>query len=72
MQTPQIFERKILEEAYRAVLDAKAAVTDEVSAVERGGGKAALVSNDQPNFKITYPGDLELAEFVLTQRRKSR
>lgn len=68
MQTPQIFERKLLEDAYRAVSETKVAVTDEVSAVERNGGKVVLVPNEQPNFKITYPGDLQLAEFVLTQK----
>jgi 2-C-methyl-D-erythritol 4-phosphate cytidylyltransferase len=72
MQTPQIFERKLLEQAYRAVFEAKAIVTDEVSAVERAGKTVVLVSNDQPNFKITYPADLELAELVLSQRAKSR
>jgi 2-C-methyl-D-erythritol 4-phosphate cytidylyltransferase len=60
-----------LQDAYRAVAEAKIVVTDEVSAVERNGGKVVLVSNEQPNFKITYPGDLELAEFVLTQKTKS-
>ena len=43
-------------------------VTDEVSAVERLGHKIVLVLNDEFNFKITYPQDLALAEFVLTQR----
>ncbi|MEY2541194.1 MAG: 2-C-methyl-D-erythritol 4-phosphate cytidylyltransferase [Verrucomicrobiota bacterium] len=71
MQTPQIFERKILEQAYRAVFDAKAAVTDEVSAVERNGGKVVLVENDDFNFKITYERDLKLAELVLQQRAGS-
>lgn len=72
MQTPQIFERKKLEDAYRAVFAGNISVTDEVSAIERNGGKVVLVPNDQPNFKITYPGDLPLAEFVLTQRSKAR
>jgi len=70
MQTPQIFERQLIEEAYRAVYAEDISVTDEVSAVERLGGKIALVLNDDFNFKITYPRDLPLAEFVLTQRRK--
>src|SRR6266566_9475015 len=35
MQTPQIFERALLEEAYRAVYAGNVSVTDEVSAVER-------------------------------------
>jgi 2-C-methyl-D-erythritol 4-phosphate cytidylyltransferase len=70
MQTPQIFERELIEEAYRTVSAEDISVTDEVSAVERLGRKVALVLNDEFNFKITYPRDLPLAEFVLTQRRK--
>jgi 2-C-methyl-D-erythritol 4-phosphate cytidylyltransferase len=70
MQTPQMFERALIDEAYRAVYAEKILVTDEVSAVERLGRKVALVLNDDFNFKITYPRDLLLAEFVLTQRRK--
>ena len=69
MQTPQIFERQLIEEAYRAVYAANLFVTDEVSAVERLGRKVALVLNDDFNFKITYPRDLPLAEFVLRRRR---
>ncbi len=68
MQTPQIFERALIEEAYRAVFADEVSVTDEVSAVERLGRKVFLVSTDDFNFKITYPRDLALAEFVLKQR----
>jgi 2-C-methyl-D-erythritol 4-phosphate cytidylyltransferase len=69
MQTPQIFERQLIEEAYRAVYAEDISVTDEVSAVERLGRRVALVLNDDFNFKITYPRDLSLAELVLKQRR---
>jgi 2-C-methyl-D-erythritol 4-phosphate cytidylyltransferase len=68
MQTPQIFERQLIEEAYRAVYAENVSVTDEVSAVERLGRKVVLVLNDDFNLKITYPRDLPLAEFVLKQR----
>ena len=68
MQTPQIFERKILEQAYQVVAEKMLLVTDEVSAVELIGRKAALVVNDEFNFKITYPRDLSLAGFILRQR----
>ena len=68
MQTPQIFERKLIEDAYRGVYAEKASVTDEVSAVERLGHKIALVLNDDFNFKITYPRDLPLADFILRER----
>jgi 2-C-methyl-D-erythritol 4-phosphate cytidylyltransferase len=68
MQTPQIFETRLLREAYRTVFDQNIVVTDEVSAVERLGRKIVLVPNEDLNFKITYPQDLPFAEFVLNQR----
>jgi len=71
MQTPQIFERKLIVDAYRRVYADNASVTDEVSALERLGHKIALILNDDFNFKITYPRDLPVADFILTQRRRS-
>jgi 2-C-methyl-D-erythritol 4-phosphate cytidylyltransferase len=68
MQTPQIFARELLIEAYETVTAKKILVTDEVSAVQYLGRKVVLVPNDDFNFKITYPRDLPLAEFVLRQR----
>ncbi len=68
METPQVFDRALIVEAYRAVFAGKASVTDEVSAVERLGRKVVLVLNDDFNFKITYRRDLPLAEFILRQR----
>jgi 2-C-methyl-D-erythritol 4-phosphate cytidylyltransferase len=70
MQTPQIFERTLIEEAYHAVAD-DVLVTDEVSAVERLGREVVLVLNDEFNFKITYPRDLALGESILQQRARS-
>ena len=72
MQTPQIFERKLIEDAYHDVYAENASVTDEVSAVERLGHKIALVLNDDFNFKITYPRDLPVADFILRERAKDR
>jgi 2-C-methyl-D-erythritol 4-phosphate cytidylyltransferase len=71
METPQIFERKLIQDAYRAVYAQNISVTDEVSAVEQFGHKVVLVLNDDFNFKITYPRDLPLAELVLRQRQDS-
>ena len=68
MQTPQVFEKKLLEQAYELVVKNKISVTDEVSAVELLKHKIVLVPNHDFNFKITYPRDLPLAEFVLKQR----
>jgi 2-C-methyl-D-erythritol 4-phosphate cytidylyltransferase len=71
MQTPQIFERKLLEEAYRVVFAEKLRITDEVSAVEHLGRKVVLVPGDDFNFKITFGRDFKLAEFILRQRLSS-
>jgi 2-C-methyl-D-erythritol 4-phosphate cytidylyltransferase len=71
MQTPQIFQRQLIEEAYRDVYAENISVTDEVSAVQRLGRKVVLVLNDDFNFKVTYPRDLPVAEFILKQRMDS-
>lgn len=70
MQTPQIFARQLLLDAYAQVAIKQLAVTDEVSAVEALGRKVVVVPNEQFNFKITYPPDLALAELVLASRRQ--
>ena len=68
MQTPQIFARELLAEAYNAVAAHNLSITDEVSAIENIGRPVMLVPNDDFNFKITFPADLVLAEMVLRQR----
>jgi 2-C-methyl-D-erythritol 4-phosphate cytidylyltransferase len=70
MQTPQIFERTLINDAYRGVFAKNLLITDEVSAIEHAGGRVVLVPNDDFNFKVTYPRDLQLAEFVLNERAK--
>jgi len=68
MQTPQIFARNLLAEAYEAVRAKNLSITDEISAVENLGRKVMLVPNDDFNFKITFPTDLVLAGMVQRQR----
>lgn len=68
MQTPQIFSRELLVDAYAAVAAKKLSITDEVSAVEQLGAKVLLVPNEEFNVKITYPRDLQLAQSALTRR----
>lgn len=68
MQTPQAFARELIVQAYDALAAKNAVVTDEVSAVEQLGRKVVLVPNQDFNFKITYPRDFLLAEFVFRQR----
>ncbi len=68
MQTPQIFARDLLVEAYAAVAKGQLSITDEVSALEHLGHTVVLVANSEPNLKITYPADLALAELLLRAR----
>jgi 2-C-methyl-D-erythritol 4-phosphate cytidylyltransferase len=52
----------------RAFAEAEAdefAGTDEASLLERAGFQVAVVPGSPRNFKVTQPGDLELAEFYL-------
>lgn len=78
METPQIFRADWLREAYQFVFDSCGAVTDEVSALEAIGRPVQLVENKKPNFKITVPADLAVAEALLRpaasrgKRRRSK
>lgn len=65
METPQIFRKNLLLEAYRAVECSGFLVTDEVSALEMISIPTFLVPNPSPNLKITFPEDIALAELLL-------
>lgn len=71
METPQIFSLALLREAYAVVLEQGEVVTDEVSAVTGIGHPVKLVENNEPNLKITVPGDLVVAEAILKGRSAS-
>lgn len=64
-QTPQIFQKKLLLEAYESALKENFVGTDDASLVERIGGKIQMVEGDRENLKITYPVDLRIAELIL-------
>ncbi len=65
-QTPQMFRYAILQHAFRKA--GGASITDEAQAVEALGVKPRLVLGSPANIKVTYPGDLELAEAILASR----
>jgi 2-C-methyl-D-erythritol 4-phosphate cytidylyltransferase len=71
-QTPQGFRCGLLKRAF-AEAEADGFVgTDEASVVERAGTQVAVVQGSPANFKITQPGDLELAEFYLQHQPVTR
>ena len=65
METPQVFEVRLLRKAYEAVADWNLTITDEVSALEAIGIPVKLIESHHPNPKITTPADLVLAEALL-------
>jgi 2-C-methyl-D-erythritol 4-phosphate cytidylyltransferase len=64
-QTPQMFRHRMLSTA----LANAPAVTDEAGAVEALGLKPKLVAADTINLKVTFPLDLQLAEWILANRK---
>jgi len=65
METPQVFAAGLLRRAYERVLESGELVTDEVSAVQALGEPVYLVETPEPNPKITFAGDIALAEAIL-------
>ena len=61
-QTPQMFRLGLLREALQRF---GAQATDEASAVEALGLQPRLVAGEFENFKLTWPGDLAMAERLL-------
>jgi 2-C-methyl-D-erythritol 4-phosphate cytidylyltransferase len=64
-QTPQGARFGLLKRAFEEAVTDEFAGTDEASVLERAGVEVWVVAGSARNFKITQPGDLELAEFYL-------
>ena len=64
-QTPQGARFGLLRRAFIEAEADEFSGTDEASLLERSGIEVAVVSGSARNFKITQPGDIELAEFYL-------
>ncbi len=59
METPQIFAKDLIQQAYQNVQQGDAQITDEVSALQLLGQGTTLVENSSPNPKITVQADLD-------------
>lgn len=68
VQTPQIFDRRILEEAHQKAASAGYYGTDDASLLEWVGYPVQMVEGMQENIKVTTPDDLWLAERILAMR----
>jgi 2-C-methyl-D-erythritol 4-phosphate cytidylyltransferase len=64
VQTPQVFDRKVLARAYAEDRDG---ATDDATLVERIGVKVSVFMGAYTNIKITTPEDLLIAKAFLQQ-----
>jgi 2-C-methyl-D-erythritol 4-phosphate cytidylyltransferase len=67
VQTPQVFDIQLLKAANRQPY--RDAFTDDASVVEAYGVAVTLVEGNRENIKITTPGDLNMAEAVISNNR---
>jgi 2-C-methyl-D-erythritol 4-phosphate cytidylyltransferase len=68
MQTPQVFDRKLITEAYQFIQKNKFPITDDASAVEQLGQKVHLLESSTLNLKITREADWKILELWLGKR----
>ena len=64
-QTPQGARFATMQRAFAEAAADEFQGTDEASLLERAGVPVVVVAGSARNFKVTQPGDLELAEFYL-------
>lgn len=64
-QTPQVFPRELIVEAYRSASDGDLGATDDAALVERRGGEVHVVRGSSRNIKVTRSDDMAIAETLL-------
>ena len=69
VQTPQVFDRKLLEQAHAKGRTNGSAATDDAALVEALGHRVRIVMGDHRNLKVTTPEDLVMAQALLRRRR---
>lgn len=71
-QTPQVFRRDWLSEAYAQRDKLGKDITDDAQLVEAAGHPVHLVEGSTSNIKITTKGDVALADAILKSRPKPK
>ncbi|MEX0686860.1 MAG: 2-C-methyl-D-erythritol 4-phosphate cytidylyltransferase [Balneolales bacterium] len=70
-QTPQIFRKEILVDAYLKGQQSDNVFTDDASLVEFAGYPVKIIPGDVRNIKLTYPDDLKRAQYIMKEVWKS-
>ena len=71
-QTPQVFRRDWLLDAYAKRATFKGTITDDAQLIEAAGHSVYLVPGESTNIKITTKADLYLAEAILKSRPEKK
>ncbi|HEX4588414.1 MAG TPA: 2-C-methyl-D-erythritol 4-phosphate cytidylyltransferase [Gemmataceae bacterium] len=71
-QTPQVFRREWLTDAYDRRAELGKEITDDAQLVEAAGHPVHVVEGSPTNIKITTKDDLALAAAILTSRPKPK
>jgi 2-C-methyl-D-erythritol 4-phosphate cytidylyltransferase len=72
IQTPQVFDKKLLGQAYAQRSRIQGPITDDAQLVEAIGHPVTMVESDFTNIKITTKKDLLLASAILKSRPKPK
>jgi 2-C-methyl-D-erythritol 4-phosphate cytidylyltransferase len=72
VQTPQVFRRELILEAYHEARLQGWTGTDDASFVERFGHTVAVASGERFNIKVTTPEDLEWGASFMEQCQRKR
>jgi 2-C-methyl-D-erythritol 4-phosphate cytidylyltransferase len=70
-QTPQVFSRSLLEEAFRRVGRNSSLYTDCSGLVAQAGNRIRIVDGDRDNLKVTHLRDLKLVRDILANRTRT-
>jgi 2-C-methyl-D-erythritol 4-phosphate cytidylyltransferase len=70
VQTPQVFDRSLLEKAHSRAAAVGYKGTDDASLLEWLGVRVKVLAGETDNIKITTPEDLWLAEVILRKRKE--
>lgn len=71
-QTPQVFARQVLLDAYAAIDRVPKPITDDAQVVEAAGHAVSVVEGDPRNIKITTGGDMALAQALIRSLPKPK
>ena len=75
-QTPQVFDKKLLKDAYagleKMAPEERKKISDDAMLIEMLGKEVSIVETDNTNLKITKKSDVPIAEAIIKSRPKPK